>query len=71
MRQEKERLLEANREYQQMLAAKQEVKQDEKTDLDDIPVRDVSLRFALHFIVILYLNFNSSKSMISVPDPKA
>jgi hypothetical protein len=40
MREEKERLLEANKAYQERLEAGPE----EKADLDSIPVRDVSLR---------------------------
>jgi hypothetical protein len=61
MREEKERLLEANRAYEQRLEANRahqerleatrayqerlEVGPEEKADLDSIPVRDVSLRY--------------------------
>ncbi len=51
MREEKERLLEANRAYEQRLEANKayqerlEAGPEEKADLDSIPVRDVSLRY--------------------------
>jgi hypothetical protein len=51
MREEKERLLEANRAYEQRLEANRayqerlEAGPEEKADLDSIPVRDVSLRY--------------------------
>ncbi len=52
MREEQERLLEANRAYEQRLEANRIMHQErleagpeEKADLDSIPVRDVSLRY--------------------------
>jgi hypothetical protein len=57
MREEKERLLEANRAYEQRLEANRthqerlEAGPEEKADLDSIPVRDVSLRYDINPIL--------------------